>query len=130
MAENRRLLSGRPNSKSKTRTTFGSSLKRCAVGVAMLAARPALRLAASWQLQRAKKAAKRAADKLKATALEMIPVDYIMPPIDPMETLARLGPERLEAELNEQAAAVNHIIANRNWSHYPASRHKIKIQNK
>lgn len=84
-----------------------------------------MRLAASWQLRRAKKAAKRAADKLKATALEMIPVDYIMPPIDPIETLARL-----EAKLNEQAAAVNHIIANRNWGRYPASRHKIKIQNK
>lgn len=91
MAENRRLRSGRPSSKNKTRTTFGSSLKKCVVGVAMLAARPALQLAASWQLRQAKKAAKRAADELKAAALEMIPVDYIMPPINPMETLARLG---------------------------------------
>lgn len=91
MAENRRLRSGQPSSKNKTRTTFGSSLKRCVVGVAMLAARPALQLAASWQLRQAKKAAKRAADELKAAALEMMPVDYIMPPINPMDTLARLG---------------------------------------
>mgnify|MGYP000938934811 CR=1 FL=1 len=65
----------------------------------MLAARPALQLAASWQLRQAKKAAKLAADELKAAALEMIPVDYIMPPVNPMETLARLGPELLEAKL-------------------------------
>ena len=130
MAENRRLRSGRPSSKSKTRTTFGSSLKRCVVGVAMLAARPALQLAASWQSRQAKKAAKRAADELKAAALEMIPVDYIMPPINPMETLARLGPEQLEAKLNEHAAAINHIIANRGWGHYPASRYKAQLRNR
>ena len=130
MAESRRPLSGRPSSKNKTRTIFGSSLKKCAVGVAMLAARPALRLAASWQLRQAKKAAKHAADELKAAALEMMPVDYIMPPIDPMGTLARLGPERLETKLNEQAAAINHIIANRGWGHYPASRYKAQLRNR
>ena len=130
MAENRRLRSGRPSSKSKTRTIFGSSLKRCAVGVAMLAARPALRLAASWQLRQAKKAAKRAADELKAAALERISVEYIMPPINATETLARLGAERLEAKLNEHAKAINHIIANRNWSRHPASRHKTQLQNR
>jgi hypothetical protein len=96
----------------------------------MLAARPALQLAASWQLRQAKKAAKRAADELKAAVLEMIPVDYIMPPINPMDTLARLGPERLEAKLNEHAAAINHIIANRNWGHHSASRHKAQLRNR
>ena len=130
MAENRRLRSERPSSKNKTRTTFGNSLKRCAVGVAMLAARPALQLAASWQLRQAKKAAKRAADELKAAALEMISVEYIMTPVKPMETLARLGPELLEAKLNEQARAINHIIANGGWGRYPASRHKAQLRNR
>ena len=128
MAESRRPLSGRPSSKSKTRTTFGSSLKRCAVGVAMLAARPALQLAASWQSRQAKKAAKRAADELKAAALERISLEYIMTPIDAMETLARLGAKQLEVKLNEQAAAINHIIANRGWGHYPASRYKAQLR--
>ena len=130
MAENRRLRSGRPSSKNKTLTTFGNSLKRCAVGVAMLAAQPALQLAASWQLRQAKKAAKRAADELKAAALEMISVEYIMTPIDAMETLARLGAKQLKVKLNEQAAAINHIIANRNWGRHSASRHKAQLRNR
>jgi len=76
------------------------------------------------------KAAKRAADELKAAALEMISVEYIMTPINAMETLARLGAKQLEVKLNEHAAAINHIIANRGWGHYPASRYKAQLRNR